>query len=288
VRHRPALIALHRLRVKFRDITRQVSSLAGASPITPIFVITCNRTASLQRSLDSYQQSLCSRHEIIIHDNASTYPGLLSLLDRMEQSGVKVYRNRVPAIHADQLNNVSDTIEAWFAANKNRALSGYYVVTDPDIALDPLPATLFRRHCDILQFCGFLLDKFPSIEVAGPMLRIDDLPDYYPLKQSVLSIHNKRFWSKRQTPFHWRGIPTAYQRAPIDTTFGVYRRGFKFKRLCQGVRVYSPFSARHLDWYLDPARLTEDQQYYMRNASPVSNWSGTRFFPQADGDHALA
>jgi len=277
MKHHWTLNFLHRLRVNTRDRRRQLASIAGASPITPIFVISCNRVTALQRSLDSYRLSLRSNYEVVIHDNASTYAPLLALLDRMTNEGVTVYRHASPATDADHLNCVANTVESWFGNNSDKPLSGFYVVTDPDVALHTPSAKSLRHGCDILQFCSYLLDKFPSIDVAGPMLRIDDLPDHYPHKQSVLNIHHKNFWSKEPTPLKWRGISTAYQRAPIDTTFGVYRKGFRFKRLCQGVRVYAPFSARHLDWYIDPANLTDDQLYYMQHASRVSNWSGTKF-----------
>ena len=68
--------------------------------------------------------------------------------------------------------------------------------------------------------------------------------------------------------------PDSATAGPIDTTFGMYRRGYAFRRLSQGFCAYAPYQARHLDWYLDPDALTEDQRYYMEHAFVVSPWGG--------------
>jgi len=275
----PCLRLIHRLRVKTIDRTKQIQSRLGFSPVTPIFVITCNRTTALRNTLESFRNALCSNYEVVIHDNSSTYPPMLDLLMKYEDLRIRVYRSCEGAHTPSQLNNVSATVDDWYSRNRHRRLSDVFVVTDPDISLDQPPAVARRRHCDAIQLGSYLLRKMPSVEVVGPMLRIDDIPDYYPLKQAVLDIHTRRFWSKTPQSITWRGIATAYQHAPIDTTFGVYRRGYAFKRLSKGLRTYAPFTAQHLDWYLDPNALTEDQVYYAGHASEVSNWSGTRFFP---------
>lgn len=230
----------------------------------PIFIITCNRLRCLQESINSYKKYIGSPFELIIHDNNSTYGPLLDYLTQLKKEGVTVYRSTEGVNVETQLNDVSRTIDDWFTVHS----ASHYVVTDPDIALE--------GNCeDILELYSSLLDTVKNIEVVGPMLRIDDIPDFYPLKQKVIERHTKQFWHKAPSTLTWRNKSIQYQLARVDTTFGMYRRGFKFHRLCTGYRTYAPYWARHLDWYINPLSMEADQLYYMKHASSVSHWSGT-------------
>ena len=51
------------------------------------------------------------------------------------------------------------------------------------------------------------------------------------------------------------------------------RAGTRWKRLQSGIRTFTPYSARHLDWYINPKAMPPDQQYYMNCASPNAHWS---------------
>ena len=99
------------------------------------------------------------------------------------------------------------------------------------------------------------------------MLRIDDIPNYYPKKESAIRKHKQQFWNKRSTIIKWNQATFKIQYSSIDTTFqlsGSKDRRKKFPRT--GIRCYAPYSARHLDWYLNPNKLSDDQKYYSRNA----------------------
>jgi hypothetical protein len=230
-------------------------------PPIPIFVISFNRLAVLKSTIDSYRQ--IEGTSIIIHDTGSTYAPLLTYLAELEREHVSVHYKQRPIIQDDDLNSVAITVLDWLSKHD----SPYYVVTDPDVALED--------GCeDILEFFQHLLDVFPDIDVVGPMLRIDDIPNSYPLKSLVIQRHTDQFWHKTPEWISWRGQKIAYQRATIDTTFGMYRRGTTFRRLCKGVRTYAPYWAKHLDWYIDPQNMTEDQIFYLQTASDVSHWSG--------------
>ena len=67
------------------------------------------------------------------------------------------------------------------------------MVTNPDIELESGPG-------DILRFDAHLLPKHPRAQVVGPMLRIDDIPDTYPLKREVIRRHTEQCWHRRPTP----------------------------------------------------------------------------------------
>ena len=229
----------------------------------PIFVLSFNRLTALQTAIASWRQ-IAAPTEIVIHDAGSTYRPLLEYLHRLQASGAAtVFLQRKSVMHAADLNAIAETIEQWF----KRHDAPYYIVSDPDVALEPGCA-------DIIETYAQLLAHFETAEVVGPMLRIDDIPDHYPLKRKAVERHTEQFWHKQPEIIELAGKRVAYQSAPIDTTFGMYRRGFRFHRLCRGLRTYAPYWARHLDWYIDPSNLSDDQRHYLETASNASHWGG--------------
>lgn len=226
----------------------------------PIFVICRDRLTVLEESLRSYMENIDTVRTpvtYILHDNGSTFPPMLKFLDEMDNdSNIEVVRGK-----RNDLNAVSNTISEYMKSCN----SPYYIVTDPDIALDNVPG-------DILEYYAHILHTL-KVKVVGPMLRIDDLPNHYPLKNKVRSSHSRQFWHKEPSTLEWKGNNYHYQHAHIDTTFGMYRKGFKFKNLNPGIRTYAPYAAKHLDWYLDPEDLKEDQIHYSKHASKaISHW----------------
>ena len=39
------------------------------------------------------------------------------------------------------------------------------------------------------------------------------------------------------------------------------------------IRTLAPYTAKHLDWYVDPDNVSPDQAYYMEHASNNNHWS---------------
>ena len=232
--------------------------------MTPIFVITCDRLESLRKSVESYYGCIREPFEIVMVDFGSTYPLMTEFLARAETRGDVIYREQ-RITNASQLNRVSSCIQDYFKTHPQ----SNYVVTDPDVALDNTPR-------DVLDLYSYLLETFPQINVVGPMLRIDDIPDHYPLKGKLLNgemgLH-KGFHSQPTSTIQYKGWPVKYIFAPVDTTFGLYRVRAEWARLKSGVRVLPPYGARHLDWYIDPANPTPDQAYYVEHASrQIAHW----------------
>lgn len=217
----------------------------------PIFIICKDRVTVLQKCIASYEK--LGDVEIIIIDNGSTYP---PMLEWQLQCPYKIYRNQPAGTTADISESVGNIIEHWYKTND----SPYYIVTDPDIELESPSPKLLEYYADIL-------DKEWTAMVVGPMLRIDDIPDHFCLKEEMKASHILQFWHK--TPIEYK--ESKLQKASIDTTFGMYRKGYKFRRLSPGIRVYEPYMARHLDWYIDTSNLTDEQEYYMAHASEVSS-----------------
>jgi hypothetical protein len=110
---------------------------------------------------------------------------------------------------------------------------------------------------------------FEDVECVGPMLTIADVPRSYPLFNRVMQRHVEQFWGREPEWAQLRNGSIAYLRCPIDTTFAVHRVGSAFRRLKHGLRVYHPYEAKHLDWYLSKEEPTK----YRETSSPeISHW----------------
>ena len=164
---------------------------------------------------------------IIIHDNGTTYPETLKFY---KDENLKVeYSNE------NSLEAVCKTVK------KYQKDSRYYAVTDSDI--------MFENDVVSLRPFIWILNKYPDIPCVGPMLELYDLPDSEYLDKQKED-HWHQFWSKTPKIERLNGKPLMYQSAWIDTTFALYRHSFDWQNLNLGVRLYHPYSARHIDWYL--------------------------------------
>ena len=223
----------------------------------PIFIISCDRLEALKESIHSYYEYIKTPFEIVIIDFGSSYKPTLKYLKNLEHEKVKIYWK-------ERINNkrhfnkhIDGVVQDYF----NNHPRGNYVVTDPDITLDNVEG-------NILEVYTHLLEILPENYIVGPMLRIDDLPDHYPLKKKVRFEGWEAFYNSRKVNvIQYKGKPIKYVLVKIDTTFAMNRAGTHWRRHRKAARVLSPYAARHLEWYLDPNNLTLDQKYYMKHAS---------------------
>lgn len=228
----------------------------------PIFIITCNRLEVLKESIRSYYSCIKTDFEIVIIDFGSTYEPTIEYLKELEYVNIKIYwRKRIRA--SKGLNEVDKNIQDYFMTHP----ASNYVVTDPDIALDAVDG-------DILDVYSYLLEAIPRISVVGAALRIDDIPEHYRNKERIYTRHEGRFWTKEPHSIQYEDKIIKYVPTFIDSTFGMSRAGSSWKRRKKGILVRHPYSARHLDWYLDLENPTPDQAYYMTHASrQIAHWS---------------
>lgn len=228
----------------------------------PIFIISFNRGAFLRQVIASYRRQT-TPVDIVVHDNGSTDPFTLDVLADLQAQGVTVHRR--PAIKsARHLSRVNSTVRNYFGWFGRRSR---YVVTDCDIDLS-------AARPEALEVYNELLDQFPDVACVGPMLRIEDIPPNYPLFNHVMNRHIEQFWHKQPEWTQTRFGACAFIRATIDTTFALHRDGSRFRRLKNGLRVYHPFEARHLDWYPDGGQ----QAYRQSSSSAISHWNNASQF----------
>jgi hypothetical protein len=229
----------------------------GDDPALPVVLISFNRGPMLRKVVEGYRRQTV-KIEIFVHDNGSDDPETIEVLDELERGGITVFR-REKISSAAELDLVDESVQAIF---RDRPASPY-AVSDCDVSIGESAADTLEVYLEVLA-------AMPDIQCAGPMLRIDDVPTTYPLYSAMMNRHIGRFWSREPQFATIAGRRLAYQEAPIDTTLAVYRAGAPYRRLCNGVRLYHPYDARHLDWYPD-----EHQVAYRRSAdgSTISNWS---------------
>lgn len=225
---------------------------------TPCFFISYNRGGFLRQAIEGLRDQNQSV-SIIVHDNGSTDQATLEELDKLEAEGCIVSRN--PAIRsADDLNQVNESVSSFF---NDWAEPQRYVVSDCDVDLS-------EAGHDAIEVYGHALNLFRYVETAGPMIRISDIPHHYPLRKHALNLHISQFWKNLPKVVELGGKPVGSLQCVIDTTFALHRAGEPFRRLKSAVRLYAPYDARHLDWYLTAADLetTTDQ-----GGSDISHWA---------------
>lgn len=226
---------------------------------TPVFLISFNRGAMLERTIAGLRLQRRPT-EIVVHDNGSTDPDTLATLRALEKQGV-IVNYSVAIKSADELNNVDVTINGYFM----RHPTVDYIVSDCDIDLnDSAPRSIDIYH--------ELLNMFPDVQCVGPMLRIQDVPRTYTLFNHMMNRHIEQFWKRRPLWVETSVGRTAYIDAPIDTTLALHRAGQPFSRLKRGLRVYAPYDARHLDWYINPGEM---EVYANTSGVNISHWNNT-------------
>jgi len=239
----------------------------------PIFIITCDRLEMLKRSLESYRRCIKDPFKIVICDQGSTFKPMIEFVRKLESDGITVFRWKENLNDGREKNlprndaKIREDMQNYF---QNHPKSNY-VITDPDIFLDNVGS-------DILEVYTYFLEKIPQINAVGPMLRIDDIPDSYPAKNFLISssLHVK-FNSAKVENIQYKDREIKYVFAPIHTSFAMYRKETKWGGYSKNaIRVLAPYSVKHLDWYVDPQKLTEDQEYYMKHASRNAHWSKWR------------
>ncbi|MFD7707535.1 hypothetical protein [Streptomyces sp. NPDC059786] len=184
--------------------------------------------------------------QIILLDNASTYPPLLEYYASSPHDVLRLQEN---------LGHEAP----WTCGLVEKIGSTRpFIVTDPDV----LP----QDSCphDAAEYFQDLLLRHQDFDKAGFSLSIDDIPEWYPHREVVVQ-WEKPFWTKEVEP----GVYAAH----IDTTFSVHRPGTPYK-VTEALRTASPYSARHMPWYRDPRTPDDETQYFFdKRRSDIGYWN---------------
>lgn len=215
----------------------------------PVYLISYNRLSYLKILIDRLEKAGCKNIHII--DNGSSYPPLLEYLEKTQHTVHRMEKNYGHRVLFDA-PEFQEVIQ-----------NEYFVLSDPDVVpVEECPA-------DFIEVFFKTLQKYPKAEKVGFSLKIDDLPDNYELKETVI---------KWETPFYQKPVkntsPVLYK-APIDTTFALYRPLKQVKKKSCCLRVGFPYTARHLPWY-QINENDEETKFYNRLDNGCGNWNGTK------------
>jgi hypothetical protein len=235
----------------------------------PIFIISFNRLVVLKETIKSYYKYIKTPFEIIIWDTGTSFPDTLEYLESLRKNGIKIYKesHQQYSLKHHLYTKLNAVIENYFSTSKNKCC--YYIATDPDISFHE------ETPGDVLEFYSFILDKFSNILKVGPMMKTDDIPDHYPLKQRVIETYLKRQYNKEMELIEFKN--NIYKACSATLTpLGMYRRDTIFEKKILSFRCDCPYDAKHLDWYIDYKNMTNDQIFYMNvvgSANNMAHWS---------------
>ena len=234
--------ALERQRIQANTKTqfKDVSSI-------PVFIVCYNRVTDLAILVQKLEK--LGLNKIVFIDNASTYPPLLEYYDKTSYQVLKMGRNAGHTV-------------PW-SGDIVRILTPYeyYIVTDPDV----IPTDECMAAPNPILHLFKLHKKYKNFIKIGFGLKIDDLPDYYSLRDSVIEWESQ-FWKYK--------IEENVYEAPLDTTFALYKPATYSYTLSPSIRTGDPYIARHTPWYSNPKLRSKEDQYYTLNMDVnVSSWN---------------
>lgn len=256
---------LYRLKEKLRISEKKQNQIQIPDELPhdiPIFVLSYNRLICLKELIDYLCECGYSKN-IVIVDNASTYPPLLDYLANTKLKVVRLTKNY-------------GHLALWKSRHFENIITRIpFVLTDCDIIPD--------KQCpkDFLKYFYQVLKGDSSITKVGFSLSISDIPAEYERKDEVIS------WEIQ----HWLNPykNKDFYSAPIDTTFALYRPNIRpyTRKWWASLRSNYPYIARHYPWYLthkSEPEVIEEEKYYKKNIKNISShWYTTNYLVNKQG-----
>jgi len=227
----------------------------------PVYVPCFNNPTYLKMMVD--QLTRLGFGNVVVIDNDSTFPPMLSYLERLPESVslIRLQQNRGPRdLFSDPTNYAQ--------------LPDYFCLTDPDLQFNPdLPA----------DFLGDLIEATETHRIgkAGFGLQISDHEN---MLQRKIPIGSREYWIWEweeqfwKTPLSRTKSGDQIYRAEIDTTFALYNKRYfdpTYPDCLKAVRIADRLTCRHLPWYRDNL-LTPDEKDYYRATARFSVFAGAQ------------
>ena len=180
---------------------------------------------------------------IIILDNDSSYPPLLSFYESTSAKVVKL---------GDNLGHRALWLSGILQEPEYRGKM--YVLTDPDCVLDDECPKDFMRHLHRI-----LLKHREIVKVGFSLCAWGWAYHHWEVEQGYFS----------------KSIGDYAYATPVDTTFALYRAD-SLNYEVSGLRTKKPYLCRHVPWeyrHFPLENLPDDYVYYLANALPISSIS---------------
>lgn len=205
----------------------------------PVIINNYNRLETLKKLISGLESR--GYYNIHIIDNHSSNPGLL-----------EYYKNLKYRVYLLDQNLGCGTL--WKSGLFKKFKRNYFVYTDSDMVMvDECPDDFMNVFLNVLK-------RHPLAQKVGFSLKIDDLPDCYLLKDHVIDFEGQYY--------NYYLEDEQLYRAPIDSTFALYRPRAKEKHANNNIEIYRtafPYMAYHLPWYQDSLNPDDDEKYYLEH-----------------------
>jgi hypothetical protein len=210
----------------------------------PIVINNFNRLDCLKELLAALE--LRGYKNLVILDNASTYPPLLDYYSSCPYRLIRLQKN-------------VGHMAIWQTEEGKEFLGDQYVYTDPDVVpVEECPDNFLEYFAEVLK-------QYPAVDKVGFSLRLEDIPEFYQKKAEVVNWEKQNF----ENP-----ISDGLYDASIDTTFALYRPFSSGDWKTRAIRTGAPYEARHLPWYVDEDNLSDEESYYRKTRKmEVSQWT---------------
>lgn len=189
--------------------------------------------------------------EIVVIDNASTFPPMLAYLSQIESdiSVIRLDQNKGPrSIFIDKKSFL--------------ALPQFFCVTDPDLEFNTALPDDFL--CELIS-----LTEEHQVGKAGLAL---DISDRSAMRDEDFQVGAQRYRIWEWEAQFWQNRVGSTSTgdevydALIDTTFAVYnKRFFNPTDYLKAVRVGGKYTCRHLPWYKNRVLPQEEEEFYRAN-----------------------
>jgi FkbM family methyltransferase len=181
--------------------------------------------------------------DIIVVDNASTFPPLLSYYDRdFKYTLLRQKTNKGHGVHTDEF--------------VEKLTGDLYLLTDPDLKFNPnLPDNFIQTLVEVSNYFGAYKTGF-ALCIDAEDLRTD----------IEFLTGQKTFWRERLDYPLNRDLEI--YRAGIDTTFCLVNRKRRVSsNPCNDIRIAKDFTCIHRPWHTDyrDAFMPDEIEYYLKN-----------------------
>jgi hypothetical protein len=213
----------------------------------PIIINNFNRLETLKKLILSLETR--GYLNIYIIDNLSTYPPLIEYYKTCRYTIFRLEKNMGP----DAL---------WASSIYKKFKNDFFVYTDSDIV------PIVECPDDFLLFFLNTLKENKLARKVGFSLKIDDIPDSNLLKKYIIKCEEHFFHDFKKGNLLYR--------APIDTTFALYRPRGKRRHANNSIEMYRtgyPYLARHLPWYTDSKNPDAEEKYYLEHLEMKTFWT---------------
>jgi len=205
-----------------------------------VFITVFNRFTWLIPLLEDFKKAGC---DPVLIDNNSTYPPMLKWLKTCEYPVHFLGKNHLAwAFFTTELYTLYD--------------DRYFIISDSDMDISKVPSDFVSVLYEGLQSATGRIWK------CALGYELGDLPDN---SVTEIAIHANMAQESNKNAFGYSHCATDLGIALYDRT----RRSDKPTRepdWYESLRAPRPYYARHLDWYMTPETLREEDVYYLEEA----------------------